>query len=123
MSRRTIFDRYGGFASVSRVVSGFYERVLDSSVTAPYFASTDMRALIDHQTRFIATVMGGPASYTDDHLQRAHRNLGITDAAFDEVARLLRETLEDLDYADEDIHTVLREITSRRHIIVTRSGG
>lgn len=119
--RRTIFERYGGFARVSRVVMAFYEKVLDSPITSPYFEDIDMRRLIDHQTRFIATVMGGPASYTNDHLERVHARLNITEEVFLEVCELLRETLEDFDYEEEDIQTVIDEIMSRKNYIVARS--
>lgn len=119
--RQTIFERYGGFANVSRVVTAFYDKVLDSPVASPYFEHTDMRRLIDHQTRFIASLMGGPASYTDDQLARVHARLRITDGAFLEVAELLRETLEDLDFEDEDINAVVDQVMARKRVIVTRS--
>ena len=57
---RSLFDKYGGFASVSKVVMTFYTKVLDSDVIGDYFDGIDMRRLIDHQTKFIATIMGGP---------------------------------------------------------------
>lgn len=117
---RTIFDRYGGFAKVSRVVMSFYDRILASPITSPYFENIDMRRLIDHQTRFVSSVMGGPASYTNDHLQRVHARLGVTHEAFDEMTMLLKETLEDFDFDDEDVQTVIDEIVSRKHVIVTK---
>lgn len=117
---RSIFDRYGGFAKISRVVMAFYDKILDSPVTSPYFDHTDMRRLIDHQTRFVSSVMGGPASYTNDHLERVHARLGVTEDAFMEMTLLLRETLEDFDFADEDIQTVIDDIMSRKNYIVTR---
>jgi hemoglobin len=119
--KRTIFERYGGFAKINQVVSSFYDRILESPVTSPYFANTDMRSLIDHQTRFIATVMGGPASYTNDQLERAHARLGITEAAFKEALVLLEETLEDHGFSDEDIQVVTDEFNSRKNFIITRS--
>lgn len=119
--KRTIFERYGGFANVSRAVMSFYDRVLDSPVTSPYFAHTDMRRLIDHQTKFFAQLMGGPASYTNDHLERIHARLGISDTAFNEAAMLLRETLEDMGFEDEDVQIVEDEFMSRKNYIVTRS--
>lgn len=118
---RSIFERYGGFSSVSRVVMGFYDKMLDSPLTNPYFANTDMRRLIDHQTKFIAAMMGGPASYTNEHLERVHAHLGITEPAFFEAMMLLRETLEDFDFQDEDIQTVVDEMQSRKNYIVIRS--
>lgn len=81
-----------------------------------------MRTLIDHQTKFIATLMGGPASFTDEHIARVHAHLGITDQAFDEMTTLLRETLEDFDFDQTDISAVHGEITARRpYVVVDRS--
>ncbi|MFN2197292.1 MAG: group I truncated hemoglobin [Anaerolineales bacterium] len=117
---RSIFEKYGGFSSVSRVVMSFYDKMLDSPLTNPYFANTDMKRLIDHQTKFIAALMGGPASFTNEHLERVHAHLGITDPAFSESMTLLRETLEDFDFLEEDIQTVVDEMRSRKNYIVIR---
>ena len=119
MTRQTIFERYGGFANVSRVVTAFYDKVLNSPVTSPYFAHTDMRRLIDHQTRFIASLMGGPASFSDDVLRRSHRNLKINKEAFEEMVRLFEETLEDFDIEKQDVARIAQQMRSREHLIVT----
>jgi hemoglobin len=119
---RSIFDRYGGFAKVSIAVAEFYRHVLGSPQLAPYFDGIDMRRLMDHQTKFFAALMGGPASYTDEHLARVHAPLKIDDAAFDEMAGLLRETLEDLDYDETDISAVYAAFVARRPYLVTRPG-
>jgi hemoglobin len=120
MKKGSIFERYGGFANVSRIVMSFYEKMLDSPLTRPYFANTDMKKLIDHQTKFIATIMGGPASYTDEHLERAHEPRAITEEAFLESVALLRETLEDFDFAEDDIRAVETEMMSRKNFVVAR---
>jgi hemoglobin len=119
--KRTIFDRYGGFANVSRVVTTFYGKMIDSEIAGPYFREADMRRLIDHQTKFIATVMGGPISFSDDQLERAHARHGIDEAAFNETISLLREALEEHDFTDEDIREVIDGMQRRKHLIVTRS--
>jgi hemoglobin len=116
--KRTIFEKYGGFSSVSRVVMSFYDKMLDSSTTSPFFTEIDMKRLIDHQTKFIATVMGGPASYTKEQIERVHVHLGITEAAFDEAMELLQETLEDFDFEDADIEQVASEMHSYKHVVV-----
>ncbi|MEJ2374994.1 MAG: group 1 truncated hemoglobin [Pseudolabrys sp.] len=115
----TIFERYGGFAKVSRIVSSFYDRVLESPVLEPYFIEIDMRRLIDHQTKFMAQAMGGPASYTNQQLERAHSHLQITADAFEEMQMLLRETLEDFGVERDDVEAVIDEILNRRNLIVT----
>ncbi len=116
---QTIFERYGGFATVRKIVSTFYEYCLDDEVMAPYFADVDMRRQIDHQSKFISAVMGGPASYSDDHLQRVHARLGITHEAFLVMAELFREAMEEHAIADQDVSAVMREVVSREHLVVS----
>ena len=66
MGTKTTFERLGGFARVRLIVSDFYDKVLDSERLARHFAGIDMRQLIDHQTKFIAAIMGGPAAFSDE---------------------------------------------------------
>lgn len=115
----SIFERYGGFAVVSKVVSDFYRRVTDSPILAEYFDGIDMRRLIDHQTKFIAQLMGGPASFTNEHLARVHSHLGVTERAFKEMTVLLRETLEDFEFEESDISIVHGEVLARKPFVVT----
>ncbi len=116
----TLFDKYGGFATVSRIVMSFYDRILDSDQVGDYFEHIDMKNLIDHQTKFVASIMGGPASFSDDMLKRVHANLEISRDDFDEVARLLRETLAEFDIEHDDIETVMFAIEARSSVIIAR---
>ena len=118
--RQTIFERYGGFSAVSRVVISFYDKILDSPVTNQYFSGIDMKRLIDHQTKFFAALMGGPASYTNDHLEKVHTRLGITEVAFMEALILMKDTLEEFDFMDEDIQLVQDEMMNRKNYIVAK---
>ncbi|MDP6343448.1 MAG: group 1 truncated hemoglobin [Alphaproteobacteria bacterium] len=115
------FERAGGFAKVRRIISAFYDRVLDSEDLQKHFVDIDMRRLIDHQTKFIASVMGGPASFSDDALYRSHRSLNISRSEFNEVAAILRETLEDFDLDEADIDYVCGEVVKREPLIVSAS--
>jgi hemoglobin len=117
---QSIFERYGGFSAVSKIVSSFYDRVLDSDNLAPYFEGTDMRRQIDHQSKFISSLMGGPASYSNDQLERSHQRLNINDKDFNEVVQVLTETFEDAGLDASDVSTIIRDINSRRSIIVTK---
>jgi hemoglobin len=118
---RTIFERYGGFAKINQVVSSFYDKMLDSPVTSPFFVNTDMKRLIDHQTKFIASVMGGPVSYTNEHIERVHTHLTITSDAYTEAMELLVETLEDFDFDPDDIQVIEDEMKVHMHYVVHRS--
>jgi hemoglobin len=118
MRNGNTFESMGGFAKVRLIVSDFYEKVLDSEQLAPYFAAVDMRRLVDHQTKFIAAVMGGPASFTDEQMARAHTRLGITAEAFDEMAGLFRETLEDFGVELAEIDRLHAHVLSMREHVV-----
>ena len=118
---QTMFERYGGFATLSKLVMALYDKVLDSDIAGPYFDDVDMRRLIDHQTKFISQLMGGPASYTDAMLEQLHARLDIDDAAFDEVMDLFEETLEDFELERGDIEHLVDEMNSKRSVIVSTS--
>ena len=118
---QTLFEKVGGFATVSRIVSAFYDSVLESERLSPYFQGMDMRRLVDHQTKFISALMGGPGSISNETLQRAHANLEINNESFDEVVSLLKMAFEDFDVDQGDISIVIREVVGRRHLIVTKA--
>jgi hemoglobin len=120
MSGQTLFEKYGGFAKISRVVMAFYDTLLDSDEVGPFFDDVDMRKLVDHQTKFVSSLLGGPASYTDERLQQLHAHLEIGHGHFDEMKRVLGETLSDHGFAAEDVASVMGEIEARRILIVTR---
>ncbi len=115
----SIFQRCGGFAAVSKVVLAFYDKVLDSDVSGPYFENVNMKSMIDHQTKFIAQVMGGPVAYSNEQLRRVHAHHNIQREAFEDVARLMKESLEDFDFAASDIDLIMNEMDSRSHCIVS----
>ena len=70
----TMFERYGGLAFVTRFVLSFYDRVLASVRLAPFFANSDMQRLVEHQAKFISSVMGGPTSYSNAVLREVHEH-------------------------------------------------
>ena len=44
---RSLFEKYGGFKTVSKIVMDFYEMALDSDQIGDYFENIDMGRLID----------------------------------------------------------------------------
>ena len=114
----SLYDRVGGFKTVRKIVSDFYDRVLDEDDLSPYFEQVDMASLVDHQTKFFATLLGGPASYTDEQLRHIHKGKGITESAFVLVCELVVETLEDHDLEEKDIDYVRSEMLARKTSIV-----
>ena len=114
----SMFERYGGFASVNKIVMAFYDKVLDSDVIGEFFENIDMPALIDHQTKFISTVMGGPASYSNDQLRRIHKHLIIDSKTFEEAVSLLKDTFEDFELDPADIEQIIDDVGGRAGFII-----
>ena len=117
----TTFERYGGFRTVSKVVMTFYEMVLDSDIVGHHFDDVDMPRLIDHQTKFISSLMGGPASISDERLRAVHAHIDITDAEFDEIVTLLSAALEAHRIDAADIDALASAVEAKRALVVTRA--
>ncbi|CUH82160.1 Hemoglobin-like protein HbN [Tritonibacter multivorans] len=118
---QTLYDKYGGFKTVSRIVMTFYDLVLDSDEVGGFFEDVDLPRLVDHQTKFISSLLGGPVSFNDDRLLAVHRTLDIGHADFDFISNLLCEALEAHGMSEADIKTTLAAVDSKRHVIVTTS--
>ena len=115
----TLFDKYGGFATFSAVVSNFYQKILDSNELAPYFEGVNMERLMNHQTNFIAKALGGPDKYEGRDLKKVHAKMKITQPHFSEVAELLAEALEEAGVTSEDVGTVIEVVGSLQDQIVS----
>ena len=118
MAERTLFEKYGGFSQVSKIVLSFYDTLLDNDEIGPFFDDVDMSRIVDHQTKFISSLLGGPASYTDNQLRQLHSHLAISDAHFDELETILRGTLLDHGMEADDVEVVIAEFGKRRPLIV-----
>ena len=77
-----------------------------------------MSGLIDHQTKFVSYLMGGPASFSDTHIQSAHKHLTIDDSHFDRLKELVDEALTEFSVDVNDIQTVLAAFEQRRGLLV-----
>lgn len=115
---QTLFQKYGGFSKVSRIVLDLYDRLLDDDDVGPFFDEVDMARIVDHQTKFVSSLLGGPASYTDDQISKMHRHLAINARHFDTLAEILAETLADHGVEPEDVEAVVQAFEARRKLVV-----
>lgn len=99
----------------------FYEMALDSDQIGDHFEDIDLPRLIDHQTKFVSSLVGGPASFSDDRIEAVHRHLGITHDDFDEMAALFSDALAMHGMAEIDITIAIDAIEQKRSIIVART--
>jgi hemoglobin len=89
----SIFERLGDGTAIAAVVDDFYRRVLADDRLRPAFAGVDLNALRRHQTHFLATALGAPATYQGRSMRAAHAGRGITADQFAAVAGHLAASL------------------------------
>jgi len=115
---KSLFEKYGGFSVVSKIVLDLYDRLLDDDDVGPFFDDIEMSRIVDHQTKFVSSLMGGPASYTDDQIAKMHARLKISDAHFNKLEALLRATLLDHGVEPEDADAIVGAFEARRGLVV-----
>ena len=114
---KSLFDKYGGFAKVSRIVLDLYDRVLEDDDIGAFFDNVDMNRIVDHQTKFISSLLGGPATFSDDQIARMHSHLTISADHFDKLKDILSSTLKDHGFAAQDVEYVLGAFEQRRKLV------
>ena len=119
---KSLYDQLGGFSAVRKLVSDFYDRVLEEETLVPFFKDTDMPDLIDHQIKFWTTLLGGPTSYAEEQLSKIHASLGIQGHHFDLVVDLAVETLEDHDLNAQQIGEFSEQLRGYRSQFVVATG-
>lgn len=113
-----LYEKYGGFPTVSKFVHDFYKKVQKSDILSPYFEKIDMPSLINHQIQFFSTLLGGPITYDSGQIDEIHKRLNISEEAFQDALDLLLESLEDASMEDSDTQTVIRVLESYRKSFV-----
>jgi len=115
----TLFDKYGGVPSISKIVRAFHREIMQRNHLAAYFDGVDMELLAEHTVKYIAFVMGKPAEiYTGRDMYTAHAKYHISGIHFGEVTDVLKDILQHAGLDKSDINIVMRRIESLRDMIV-----
>lgn len=114
----TIFDRIGGMPALPQVVRQFYRGIYASQVVGHHFTMMDPEVMIDHQIRFLSTLLGGPAQYTGKDLGSTHAHLNITEDEFSEVAKILSNSLKDNGVSGDDLDTIMSTVAGTKEEIL-----
>ena len=69
------------------------------------------------------SITGGPVSFTEEHIGRAHAHLRVRGVDFDEMAEVLQETLEDNGVDDASVARIIAQVTRMRGRIVAGEAG
>ncbi len=117
----TLYDKYGGTPTMKILVREFYKQARVNSKVGHFFTDLNMEKLIDHQVQFLSFVLGKPVRvYEGRELADAHHPLNISDADFDEIGRLLVNTLKIGGVTIDDIKLIMGVVLEIRDEIVYR---
>jgi len=97
-----MYDRLGGHATMVAVVDKLYTAILADTNLDHYFTHVDMAKLKRHQALMIGQVLGGPVSFELDALNRAHKDLNISNSDYWLVSGHLFSVLTEFK-VDQDI--------------------
>ena len=92
----SLFARLGGEAAIKATVEIFYEKVLADKLLKAFFKNVDIEWLKKQQFDFFVQALGGPARYHGQDMRTAHENIAIADRHFEQVAKHLVSTLQEL---------------------------
>jgi len=112
MAEQSLYDRLGGAFAIAAVVDMFSDALIKNPIVGQGSKNPALRewhtnnldrlpGLKFERTLWVCAVSGGPFTYTGTRpgstplgLEEAHRKLQISPDEFDEVARVLAETLD-----------------------------
>lgn len=116
----SLYAKYGGFSFVHKIVVKFYEQVLESDRISHYFENSNMETLIEHQTQFISSLMGGAVSFTDERIRAIHKNLSIDEESWNEVMAILSNVLNDFSMEPEDSGAIINILVMKKELFLVK---
>lgn len=89
-----LYDDLGGQAGIEKLVGRFIFEIGNDALIRPYFEETDLDRFHEKLTEQICEVSGGPCRYSGDSMVDSHRNMGVTEAHFNQTVDLLIRAME-----------------------------
>jgi truncated hemoglobin YjbI len=123
-TKKTMWDRLGGEAGVTRLVDDFVNLVAKDA-KVDFFRHNkyklDADQIVKMKREFveqISAATGGPLKYTGPDMKKVHKGMGITEAQYDAAAADLKQALEKNKVAADDVKKILEAVNGYRKEIV-----
>ncbi len=108
----TLFEKIGGTASIEKLVTAFYQRVLSDPLLSPFFAKSKVEKLEKMQVTFFTIALGGGEPEKMPSLAEVHRGRGIEIRHLSRFTEILVETLEEVGIPEDDAKLVYQRIST-----------
>jgi hemoglobin len=122
-TKKSLYDRLGGYNAVAAVVDDFVGRLVADKQFERFFAghSTDSKKRIrQHIVDQFCAAAGGPCVYTGRTMKDSHAGMGISEAEWDAAARHLVAALDKLKVGDAEKKDLLAFVSSLKADIVDK---
>ncbi len=139
-NKLALYDRLGGQAGISNLVTDFTQRALDDprvnwtrqGVSRGGFSlhkgkpemwdptPENVQKVKKHLVEFLALATGGPAEYTGKQIEAAHADMRISNPEFDAAMGDLKASLDRLKIPNKEQKELLAIVESTRPQIVTK---
>jgi hemoglobin len=121
---KTLWDRLGGEAGVTKIVDDFVNAVV-ADPKVDFFRHGKIKPEADEITKMkremveqVSQAAGGPFKYTGPDMKKIHKDMGITGQQFDAAVGHLKNALRKNNVAEKDAATVLAAVNATRGEVV-----
>ena len=90
----TLFEKIGP-DRIRAIVYTFYERAFQDPMLAHFFIHTEHAHLVDMQSDFVFSMLGGPTRYRGQAIEKIHDSLLIRPSHFRRRQRILQESMHE----------------------------
>ena len=121
--QKTLYQRLGGYDALAAVSDDFLGRLAADPSLGRFFVglSTDSKIKVrQHIVDFLCVATAGPCKYTGRDMKTAHTGLGITDADWNQMVKLLGQTFDKFSVPEKERADVVGALAGLRADIVGR---
>lgn len=127
--QRSLYDRLGGLAPISVVVSDFIDALVPDAVLNANPAISAARKRVPapylkyHVTAQVCQATGGPCKYHGRGMKESHAHLNITKSEWDRMVTIFKEILAKHGVPAKETQELLAIVDSTEAEIVVSGGG
>ena len=126
---QSLYDRLGGLAPISVVVSDFIDALVPDSVLNANPAIDAARKKVPppylkyHVTSMVCQATGGPCQYQGRGMKESHAHLNITEREWDRMVTIFKGILAKYKVPEKETQELLAIVGSTKGDIVVAGGG
>ncbi|MEH2279088.1 MAG: group 1 truncated hemoglobin [Nostoc sp.] len=116
----TLYDKLGGQPAIEQIVDELHKRIATDSILNPFFAGTDMVKQRNHLVAFLSQIFEGPKQYNGRPMDKTHAGMNLQQQHFDEIAKLLSESMAVRGESPEDTTAALERVSNFKDAILNK---